>query len=137
MMEEGKEPSGRAYRGWLLQRVTGVGLIVLLGFHFAVEHFIVGGAEVNFSNTVERMTQGVISGQFGTVEISALLYQTIAILLLGFSIYHGFNGVYTIATEQGWSRKAEKTVRAVLVVGGIALFIQGILIFRAFTATAM
>ncbi|MDY7081543.1 MAG: hypothetical protein SXQ77_03845, partial [Halobacteria archaeon] len=85
-----------------LQRITGVGLIVLLGFHFAVEHFIVGAEEVDFDNTVERMSEGVLSGQFATVNVPALMYQAIAILLLGFSIYHGFNGVYTIVTEQGW-----------------------------------
>lgn len=121
---------------WLLQRLTGIGLIVLLGFHFAVEHFIVGAHNIKFDNTQARMAEGLIHGGELipiTIDLPALLYQAIAILLLAFSIEHGLYGTYNILTEQNLSRGTEKVLKYVFVIGGIALFVQGLLIFQAFT----
>lgn len=135
------ERSRMAGNMWLLQRVTGVGLVVLLGFHFAVEHFVVGAANVTAENTAERMSEGVIVADrmlFDiplqlTIDIPGLLYQAIALLLLAFSVHHGMYGVYNILMEQDFSRRTERALKYFFVVFSAALFVQGVLIFLAFT----
>jgi succinate dehydrogenase hydrophobic anchor subunit len=128
--------SNTASTNWFLQRVSGVALVALLGFHFAVEHFIVGAAEVNAENTVERITYGLIEGDHVlgqiTLNLPALLYQAIAVLLLGFSVYHGMYGVYNILMEQDTLRSYRKPIKYFFIVFSVALFVQGILIFLAF-----
>lgn len=128
--------SNTASTNWFLQRVTGVGLVVLLGFHFAVEHFIVGAAEVDAENTVERITHGIIEGDHVlgqiTINLPAFLYQAIAVLLLGFSVYHGMYGVYNILMEQDTLRSYRKPIKYFFIVFSVVLFVQGILIFLAF-----
>lgn len=119
-----------------MQRVTAVGLVALLGFHFAVEHFIVGAAEVTAGNTVERITHGIIEGDhiLGqiTITMPAFLYQSSAVLLLGFSIFHGMYGVYSVAMEQDALKKYENPIKYFMIVLSVALFIQGMLVFAAF-----
>lgn len=135
------ERSSMAGNMWLLQRVTGVGLVVLLGFHFAVEHFVVGAANVTAENTARRMSEGVIAADrmlFDiplqlTIDIPGLLYQAIALLLLAFSVHHGMYGVYNILMEQDFSRRTERMLKYFFVVFSAALFVQGVLIFLAFT----
>lgn len=121
---------------WILQRVTAVGLVVLLSFHFAVEHFIVGAHHINADNTVERITNGLIQGDhiLGqiTINMPAFLYQSSAVLLLGFSIFHGMYGVYNVAMEQDGLKKYENPIKYFMIVLSVALFIQGMLVFAAF-----
>ena len=128
--------SNTASTNWFLQRVTGVGLVVLLGFHFAVEHFIVGATEVTAENTVERITYGLIEGDhiLGqiTINLPAFLYQATALSLLGFSVYHGMYGVYNILMEQDSLKKYRNPIKYFFIVFSIALLVQGVLVFLAF-----
>ncbi|MFB6282884.1 MAG: hypothetical protein ABEK59_02990 [Halobacteria archaeon] len=121
---------------WLLQRITGIALIVLLGFHFAVQHFIVGAANINAENTQARMSDGVINADhlFSiSINIPAFVYQATALLLLGFSVYHGMYGLYNMIREHGVSERTDKILKGFFTVLSIALLIQGGLIFVAFT----
>lgn len=131
-----KKQRSAASWNWFLQRVTGVGLVVLLGFHFAVEHFIVGAADVTAENTVQRITHGVISGDHVlgqiTINLPAFLYQATALSLLGFSVYHGMYGVYNILTEQDSLKPYRKPIKYFFIIFSAALFVQGILVFLAF-----
>ena len=131
-----KKPSKTAGWNWFLQRATGVGLVVLLGFHFAVEHFIVGAANVTAGNTVERITNGLIQGDHVlgqiTINMPAFLYQATAISLLGFSVFHGMYGVYNVLMEQDSLKAYEKPIKYFFIVFSAALFVQGILVFLAF-----
>ena len=131
-----KKDSQTAAWGWFFQRVSAVGLVVLLGFHFAVEHFIVGAANVSAGNTVERITNGLIQGDhiLGqiTINMPAFLYQASAVSLLGFSVFHGMYGVYNILMEQDRLKPYEKPIKYFFIVFSAALFVQGILIFLAF-----
>ncbi len=122
---------------WLLQRVTGVGLIFLLGFHFAVQHFIVGATNVTAANTVDRITYGLIEGDHVipvTIDMSAVMYQASALLLLAFSVFHGMYGVHNIVVEQNPGEKIERLSRYFFTVLSVVLLIQGVLIFYAFFA---
>ncbi|MDY6779637.1 MAG: hypothetical protein SV760_03645 [Halobacteria archaeon] len=128
--------SGVAGFSWLAQRVTGVGLVVLLGFHFAVEHFIVGAANVTAQNTQARLSRGIIEADHifnVTINIPAFVYQASALLLLAFSVHHGMYGVYNILLEQGLSERQEKAAKYFFGVLSVALFVQGVFIFLAFT----
>ena len=121
---------------WLLQRITGVGLIVLLGFHFAVEHFIMGAANITAENTEARLSEGVINADHilnVSINIPAFVYQATALLLLGFAVYHGMYGTFNVIREQGVSEGTEKGLKAFFTLLGAALIVQGFLIFIAFT----
>lgn len=121
---------------WLLQRVTGAGLVVLLAFHFGVEHFLVGAANVTAENTLVRLSEGKIVADHifeVTITLPALLYQAITLLLLSFAVYHGMYGVYNILAEQGFSDRTMVILRYAFVALSIALIVQGMLIFAAFT----
>jgi len=128
--------SNTAGWNWFLQRATGVALVVLLGFHFAVEHFIVGAHYITAENTVERITHGLIQGDHVlgqiTINMPAFLYQASAILLLAFSVFHGMYGVYNILMEQDALKKYRQPLKYFFIVFSIALFIQGVLVFLAF-----
>lgn len=120
---------------WILQRVTGVGLIFLLGFHFAVQHFFVGAANVTAENTVERITYGFIEGDHlipVTMDMAPALYQASALLLLAFAVHHGMYGVHNIVVEQNLGEKRETQSRIFFTVLSIVLMVQGALVFYAF-----
>lgn len=120
---------------WILQRVTGVGLIFLLGFHFAVQHFIVGATNVTAENTVERMTHGLIAGDHVipfTIDISAVMYQASALLLLAFAVHHGMYGVHNVVVEQNLGERWERASKYFFTVLSAVLLVQGALVFYAF-----
>ncbi len=120
---------------WILQRVTGVGLIFLLGFHFAVQHFFVGSTNVTAENTVERITYGFVEGDHlipVTMDIAPVLYQASALLLLAFAVHHGMYGVHNIVVEQNLGEKYERASRVFFTVLSVVLMIQGALVFYAF-----
>lgn len=120
---------------WILQRVTGVGLIFLLGFHFAIQHFFVGSTNVTAENTVERITHGFVEGDHVipvTMDVAPLLYQASALLLLAFAVHHGMYGVHNIVVEQNPGEKWERISRVFFTVLSVVLMIQGALVFYAF-----
>ncbi len=135
MVEIKIEISPEASTMWLLQRVTGIGLIFLLGFHFLVQHFIVGATNVTAENTVERMTHGFIEGNHVipmTIDVSAVAYQASALLLLLFSVHHGMYGVHNIVVEQNPGEKWEHVSAVFFTLLSVVLLIQGVLVFYAF-----
>ena len=120
---------------WLRQRVTGVGLVFLLGFHFAVQHFIVGATNVTAENTVERVTHGLVEGDHVipvTIDMSAVLYQASALLLLAFAVHHGMYGVHNIVVEQNLGERVDRASKYFFAVLSVVLYVQGVLIFYAF-----
>ncbi|MFP4631992.1 MAG: hypothetical protein ACOCT0_05000 [Halobacteriota archaeon] len=121
---------------WILQRVTGVGLIFLLGLHFGVQHFIVGGKNITSDNTVERISTGLVQGDHVLGEIAidmpALVYQASALLLLAFAVHHGMYGVHNIVVEQDLGERVERASRVFFTVLSLVLVVQGILVFYAF-----
>lgn len=95
---------------WLLQRVSGALLIVLLGLHIWLL-FIVNPAEIiQFDEARARLATGA--------------YVALYALLLLFGFFHAFNGLYNVMVDMGL--KARITTISILVVLGVGLFGVGL-----------
>ncbi len=94
---------------WLLQRISAVLLVVLLGIHVWLQ-FVVNPSEViTFSEAKARLVTGS--------------YVTLYILLLSFGLFHALNGLYTVMVDMGL--KARLTTVCILLVVGVTLFAVG------------
>ncbi len=102
---------------WLLQRVSGIVLLVVLFLHFGVTHYFPGG-EVTYQNVVARLSH----------PFWKLLNMTFLVLCL----YHGLNGGWSILEdylEKAWLRV---TLFGLLLVGGLILMALGTLTIVSF-----
>ncbi|PSP75120.1 succinate dehydrogenase [Halobacteriales archaeon QS_1_68_20] len=102
------QPHGTA---WLLQRVTGAFLVLVLAFHFFLLHFVHHPADIEFAGTQARMSQ---------VSYFATMW-----LFLVTATFHGVNGVYAALINQGLTGTRKRVVRWVLILAGAALIVQG------------
>jgi len=103
----------------LLQIVSGVFIVVLLGIHMIVSHLdaVLGffGVDVieptSWQAMIGRADKGVWAGLY--------------IALLAFVLYHGLYGLRNIIIEMNPSVKTERMVTRVFIVFGIIAFIVG------------
>jgi succinate dehydrogenase / fumarate reductase membrane anchor subunit len=103
---------------WILQRVSGAALVVLLLVHLLVTHFIDPHVAVEIAEV--------------KIRLQGLLFMIIDNLLLGFVLFHAFNGVRNVAydyTSDPWKRMA---VSVALVIVAIFLFIFAVWAFLPF-----
>ncbi|MFZ5632166.1 MAG: succinate dehydrogenase [Bacillota bacterium] len=91
---------------WLLQRISAVFLLVLLGIHIWLLHVANTSEVISFSEARARL----VSAPF------VALY----VLLLFFGLFHALNGLYTVMVDMGL--KARKTVIGILLAVGLGLF---------------
>lgn len=102
---------------WLLQRISGIVLILLLLGHFAITHYFPGG-EVTYEKVVLRLSQP--------------FWKFLNLTFLVLCLYHGLNGSWSVLEdylERGWLRI---TLFGVLMIGGLALLSLGALTILAF-----
>lgn len=108
---------------WIIQRVTGVVLVVLLAVHIGVEHF----GNLN--------KPGVREGQRELIAFSDVAYRlagafwwVIDVALLVFVLFHGLNGIRNIAIDAGVkpNGSGDKLVTSLLSIIGFAAFGFGI-----------
>lgn len=86
---------------WILQRASGLLLILLVGIHLGVQHSL-------FHVPLRR-----------TVLIG------VDWLLLAVVLYHGLNGLRTVAYDYVHRRPAQCTVDLALWIAGLALLVYG------------
>lgn len=104
---------------WLLQLVTGVVIVVLLGIHMVLMHLdaILGffkidvGEPTSWQSMIERSGQGIWAGLY--------------IALLAFALYHALNGLRNIILELAPSGNTERFITRIIIVFGIIVFIGG------------
>ncbi|MEM0118695.1 MAG: hypothetical protein QXG05_02760 [Nitrososphaerota archaeon] len=102
----------------LLQYLTGVGILILGAFHFALLSFAGGG----YSNAISFASVLSVYMSFG------LVFE----LFLVFLTFHIFNGFRKILVEIYQGALYQKTVTWLMIVAGAATFLWGtrtILIF--------
>lgn len=102
----------RSSRLWVLQRVTAAILVILLAFHFFQLHFLQHAWEIDFAGVQARMDN--------------LAYFTTMVLFLVTAAFHGINGVYNAAINQGLDGRRRTVLKWMLVVAGLGLIVQGI-----------
>lgn len=97
---------------WILQAVTGALLIVLLGLHMVVQHFVVAGGLRKFADVVTY-----ISNPF------AFLLEVVFLIVV---TWHALLGVRAIIFDLGLKPTTERKVDVVLTVIGVLTVSYGI-----------
>ncbi len=107
--ESVRRPSGsRTGRGgttaWLLQAVSGVLLIFLLGAHIVAQHFIVRGGLRDYAQVVSYLANPVV-----------LVIESLFVIVL---IWHAMAGLRAILLDFGFGRRGQALItRGVVVLG--------------------
>jgi len=116
-----KHPGGSGAGVWFFQRVTGVALVLLLGLHFVLQHFMSGG-------DVTRM--GVLA------RLSSPWWLWFDVVFAALALYHGLNGVWMVTEDylhRNWQRVA---VWSLLVTAGVGLFALAVITLLPLTQVA-
>lgn len=106
----------RETRFWLLQLITGLVLVVMLGLHMAVQHLdsilaffgYAAGDPVAYAAVVQRA--------------QATSWTVFYIVFLALALYHGLYGLRAILLELSLSPPAGRVLTGILTVVGIAAF---------------
>ncbi len=104
----------KASLSWLWQVITGIGLLVLLGFHLVAQHFIVKGGLRDFADVVTYLRNPLV-----------LVFE---ILFLVCVATHAMLGMRAMLLDFGLSGRAERRVSQILTGVGIATVAYGLLI---------
>jgi succinate dehydrogenase cytochrome b556 subunit len=97
---------------WILQAFTGVMLVVLLGLHMVVQHFVVEGGLRRYQQVVEYISNPFVF----LLEVAFLVVVT----------WHAMLGVRAIILDLGLQPKTERRWTAVLTVIGLGMITYGI-----------
>ncbi|UCE81136.1 MAG: hypothetical protein JSV94_01530 [Methanobacteriota archaeon] len=109
---------------WFLQRLSAVLLVVLLGIHLYVSHFMDLDSHV--------ADEALITFEDVTVRLDQLLYIVVDYSMLAMVLFHGLNGFRTVMFDFDMFIRRKKTVDAGLWVLGIATMLWGIVILFPF-----
>ena len=96
---------------WILQRFTAVLLVVFLGTHIFVLHFVPENLNINFVGVAFRF--------------KSLLYLIIDSGLLATGLYHGLNGVRNIIFDFALNEGTRRLINWVLLLVGVAFTLWG------------
>ena len=95
---------------WFLQRATGLFIVLMILFHFGINH-LVGGGEVTYEVVYNRLSHP--------------LYKVLEMSFLTFALYHGLAGLWVVAADyvknEGW----RMLVFGALILAGAVLFLLG------------
>lgn len=103
---------------WVLQRVSGAALIVLLLIHLVVLHYM---------DPHDAIAVGEVE-----IRLQGLTFMIIDNLLLGFVVFHAFNGVRNAAYDYTSDPRKRAAVSAVLVIVAVSLFAFAVWAFLPF-----
>lgn len=107
---------------WILQAVTGALLIVLLGLHMVVQHFVVAGGLRQFADVVTYLSNPFVFA----LEIAFLIVVT----------WHALLGVRAILFDLGLQPTTERTVDRGLTLLGVLTVAYGIWLSLTIVAQA-
>ncbi len=100
-------PSGRGGSlAWILQAVSGVALIVLLGVHIVAQHFVVKGGLRDYAQVVSYLSNPLV-----------LAVESLFVVVL---IWHAMLGIRAVLFDFGFSAKTEAVISRCLVALGLA-----------------
>jgi succinate dehydrogenase cytochrome b556 subunit len=97
---------------WILQAFTGVLLVVLLGLHMVVQHFVVEGGLRNYQQVVEYLSNPFVF----LLEVAFLIIVT----------WHALLGMRAIILDLGLKSTTERRVTAFLAIVGVVTVAYGI-----------
>ena len=97
---------------WILQAFTGIMLVVLLGLHMVVQHFVVSGGLRNYQQVVQYISNPFVF----LLEIAFLIIVT----------WHALLGVRAVILDLGLKPASERRVTAILSIVGVIVVAYGI-----------
>jgi succinate dehydrogenase / fumarate reductase membrane anchor subunit len=97
---------------WILQAFTGIMLVVLLGLHMIVQHFVVKGGLRDYQQVVQYLSNPFVF----LLEIAFLFIVT----------WHALLGVRAILLDLGLKPVTERRVTAILSIVGLIVVAYGI-----------
>lgn len=97
---------------WILQAFTGALLLVLLGLHMVVQHFVVEGGLRDYQQVVEYLSNPFVF----LLEVMFLIIVT----------WHALLGVRAILFDLGLRPATERKVTAILSIVGVITIAYGI-----------
>lgn len=117
-MNNSRLSAGRGARGWLLQRLSALALLLLLTAHLWIEHFLHPGRRITYHSVAARLLHG--------------LYQGIDYALLVIVVYHALNGLMNVLRDRVRSAAGWVAITATFWVVGLATVVLGADILSAF-----
>jgi len=97
---------------WLLQAVSGILLVVLVGLHWVAQHFLAAGGLRTYADVVAYLQQPIIFG----LEAAFLIMVTA----------HALLGVRAILLDLGLGPRTDRALRWVLLLVGAATVWYGL-----------
>lgn len=102
---------------WLVQAISGLALIVVLGIHMVAHHFVVEGGLRNFQQVVAYVSNPFIFA----LEVLFLIIVT----------SHALLGVRAVLFDRGLSLQAQRVVNGLLLLVGVGVIAYGIWLANA------
>lgn len=97
---------------WLLQRISGAVLVVLLAIHFWTGHYADFGEPITFAGVQTRLQDAAF------IILDSLLLITV--------VFHGLNGLRNILLDYPSLLTHNRSVSLILLIIGIATIVFGI-----------
>lgn len=97
--------------GWLLQRVSAVLLVLVLGIHLWILHFSGEEAVLTLAGT--------------SIRLKTLSYAMVDYTLLGVALYHGLYGLRSVLLDYVSGRRAARVLNVLVWAIGLAAFVYG------------
>ncbi len=106
---------------WTWHLAAGIVILVFLGLHMTIMHLNgvlvlkgmnpAGGHPIDWANVAARARSG--------------FFMVTYVVLLGAELFHGLYGLRNILFELDPARWLKRTISAVLLLGGLGLFVYG------------
>lgn len=109
---------------WAFQRLSAVLLVIFLGIHLYVAHFMGVGDETS--------GETLITFDEVSVRLDQLLYIVVDLGMLSMVLLHGLNGFRTVLFDFDMFVRRKKVIDVTLWVVGVATLVWGIVILLPF-----
>jgi succinate dehydrogenase hydrophobic anchor subunit len=103
--------TNKSRRMWLLQAISGMGLIVLVGLHWIAQHYLAAGGLLTFMEVVAYLQQPLALG----LELAFLIVVT----------GHALLGVRAILGDLGLQPRLRRAMDIVLCTAGLLTVLYG------------
>ncbi len=118
-------------RYWFFNILSGVAILILLGWHMATMHL------QDLLGLVGSISAKPLAWEHVVARGRSAVFACTYVLLLGTALFHGFYGLRTILTEYWPGRIAEKLIAAGCWIAGGALFTIGTYTTVAFHSASL